>query len=222
VPEPEAAPAPASPTPAAAAAETPAPAAPPTPPLSSPRAIPPGRPDGDPWLDLYGGPTLARRLIPAARRHPELLTAGSRSRELAVHLLAEDPTSPDSLELAARIEALAGRVDSAASKLEDLVFYSGDKVRAAARVAVVWQEAGQRRRACAAWQQAALAGAVDDPHWCQFLRCAAETPGASNLELAERFVNRRAPHLSCSGPEGTPTATASSPRPAERGESPPR
>jgi hypothetical protein len=214
------APAAASPTPAASAAETPALVA--APPLAPPRTLPaepggpPERPHDDPWLDLYGGPTLARRLMSAAGRHPEVLTAGSRSRDLAVHLLAEDPTSPDSLELAARIEALAGRVDSAAAKLEDLVFYSGDKVRAAARVAIVWQEAGQRRRACAAWEQAALAGAVDDPHWCQFLRCAAETPGASNLDLAERFVSGRAPHLSCARPEGTAPATISSPRPAER------
>ncbi len=208
---PTALPAPASPTPAASAAVTPALAANPNPaptpprPPALPRAlpagvVPPEPPDDDPWRDLYRGPTLARRLMPAARRHPEVLAAGPRSRELAVHLLAEDPTSPDSLELAARIEALAGRVDSAASKLEDLVFYSGDKVRAAARVAVVWQEAGQPRRACAAWEQAALAGAVDDPHWCQFLRCAAETPGASNLDLAERFVSGRAPNLSCARP----------------------
>jgi hypothetical protein len=218
----------ASPAPAVSAAETPARAAAPAPapplPPPSPTALPaepagaPGGSDGDPWLGLSGGPTLARRLMPAARRHPELLAAGARSRGLAVQLLAEDPTSPDSLELAARIEALAGRVDSAASKLEDLVFYSGDKVRAASRVAVVWLEAGQRRRACAAWEQAALSGAADDPHWCQFLRCAAETPGASDLDLAERFVRGRAPHLSCVGSEGAaPPATTSSPRPGEQG-----
>ena len=42
-------------------------------------------------------------------------------------LLAEDPTSPESLEFAALVDALAGRVDGAARKLSDLVFYSPDR-----------------------------------------------------------------------------------------------
>lgn len=200
--------------------------APPAPLLGGPPFQPPPGTPGvrgtgpiplDPWRDLYGGPTLARRLLAAVPGHPGLLTAGARSRQLAVHLLSEDPTSPDSLELVARIEVLAGRVDSAASHLEDLVFYSGDKASAASRAARVWQETGQQRRACAAWEQSALAGAVDDPRWCQFLRCAAATPGASSLPVAERFVRARAPQLACAetlrpvSPPGAGAPPASAP-----------
>jgi hypothetical protein len=187
-----------SPTPSLAPPPPPTPSPSPSPSASTPGGPPGQRPSSpDLWRDLYGGPTLARRLIPAARRHPELLEPGPASRDFVVRLLDEDPTSPDSLELAALIEARAGRVDSAASKLEDLVFYSGDKVEGASRVAGVWQRVGQSRRACAAWEQAALAGAVDDPNWCRFLACAAETPGATNLPEARRFVSARAPHLAC-------------------------
>ena len=187
-------------SPAPALAPPPAPTPSPSPVPSAPIAGgPPGPPASaaDLWRALYGGPTLARRLIPAARLHPELLEPSPASRDLVVHLLDEDPTSPDSLELAAVIEARAGRVDSAASKLEDLVFYSGDKVEGASRAAGVWQRVGQSRRACAAWEQAALAGAIDDPHWCRFLACAATTPGATSLPEARRFVSARAPHLAC-------------------------
>jgi tetratricopeptide (TPR) repeat protein len=214
-------------TPGAPPPGSPAPALTPTPspsPVPSPSIAggPPGPLPSTPdlWRALYGGPTLARRLIPAARLHPELLEPSPASRDFVVHLLDEDPTSPDSLELAAIIEARAGRVDSAASKLEDLVFYSGDKVEGASRAAGVWQRVGQRRRACAAWEQAALAGAIDDPHWCRFLACAAATPGATNLPEARRFVSARAPHLACADAPAPGTLPGASVPPASTAAAP--
>lgn len=162
---------------------------------AAPTDAPPGPPPT--VAELQGGPSLARRLIPAARRFPELLAPGARSRQWVDDLIAEDPTSPDSFEIAALIEARAGRTDSAAQKLEELQFFSPDRADAAARVAMVWEEVGAWRRACAAWEQAARLGATDDERWCRFLDCAGRHPGASDLPSAERFVADRAPDLVC-------------------------
>ena len=158
---------------------------------------------------------MARRLIPAARQFPELTLPSARSREWVDRLIAEDPTSADSFELAALIEARAGRDDSAAQKLEELAFFSRDRAEAAARIARVWEQAGQGRRACAAWEQAAKLGADadGDERWCQFLACAADQPGASDRLAAERFVATRAPELLCTR-AGADTDEPPSPAPS--------
>ena len=169
----------------------------PGPPVASAAAAPPTD------ADLFSGPTLAARLVPAARRFPELLAPSARTRMWAERLLAEDPTAPDSLEVAAMIEARAGRTDSAARKLEDLFFYSVDRARGAARSARVWEQVGQGRRACASLENAARSGAFDDSRWCEFVTCAERTPGSSDPVVARRFVTERAPDLLCELPATT-------------------
>ena len=111
-------------------------------------------PGPDEWL--FGGPTLARTLLPLAEMFPDLLAPGLRSRMWADRLIAEDPTSPDSLEVAALIDARAGRLGGAARKLGDLVYYSADRAAGYERTARVWRRVGQVRRACVAFENGPL------------------------------------------------------------------
>ena len=149
---------------------------------------------------LYGGPTLARVLLPLVEVFPDLTAPGLRAREWSERLIAEDPTSPDSLEVAALIDARAGRPDGAARKLGELVFYSPDRALGYARAARVWERAGLDRRACLAWERAANFGAVNDPRWCDLLACVRRSPGAADAESVARYVRDRAPALACVAP----------------------
>jgi len=146
---------------------------------------------------LYHGPTLVRALSAAAAAFPNLLEPGPRSRDWADRLLAEDSTSPDSLELAALIDARAGRTEGAAEKLSDLVFYSSDRAAGYARVARVWERTGEPRRACLAWEKAAHLGAVDDPRWCDLIACLRRNPGAGDADAVARFARLRSTILTC-------------------------
>jgi hypothetical protein len=146
---------------------------------------------------LLGGATLARSLLPLGQAFPHLLAPGPRSAGWAERLVAEDPTAPDSLELAARIDALAGRLDGAGRTLDDMVYFSPDRRTAQARAAAVWEAAGQTRRACVAWARAARAGTPDDPHWCSLYACVKRDPGAGDPEAVARYLRDRAPTLAC-------------------------
>ncbi|MES1206240.1 MAG: hypothetical protein ABUS79_09915 [Pseudomonadota bacterium] len=156
--------------------------------------------------NLFGGPTLARRLVPLAPVFPELTAPGLRSRDWADRLMAEDPTAPDSLEVAALIDARAGRADGAARKLGDLVFYSADRAAGYARAARVWERAGEGRRGCLAWKRATHFGAADDPRWCDLLACARREPGATDPELVVRYIREQAPTLTCAADPATAPA----------------
>jgi hypothetical protein len=146
---------------------------------------------------LYAGPTLARPLLALCQTFPDLTAPSPRSREWADRLIAEDPTSPDSLEVAALIDARAGRLGGAARKLGELVFYSTDRAIGYARAARVWERAGQDRRACRAWEQAAHLGALDDPRWCDLLACARRDTAVGDERAMVDYVRKRAPGLAC-------------------------
>ncbi|HEX2657746.1 MAG TPA: hypothetical protein VHU40_05720, partial [Polyangia bacterium] len=157
---------------------------------------------------LLAGPTLARVLLPAAARFPQILDPSPRSRLWAERLLTEDPTSPDSLELAALIDARAGRDGGAARKLTDLVFYSADRAQAYGRAARVWEKAGRPRLACASWAKAARLGPRDDPAWCQLKTCLESDPGAGDAAAVASHIKERAPGLPCVAPEPPPPEEA--------------
>jgi hypothetical protein len=165
--------------------------------------VEPGREDR-----LLRGPTLARVLLPLLAAFPDLTAPGERSRLWAEWLVTEDPTAADALEASALIDARAGRVDAAARKLEDLVFYSADRASGHARAAVVWERAHNDRRACRAWERAALLGTIDDPRWCSLLACLRRDPGSGDAAGAASFVAARAPSLAC---ETTPDPTTAPP-----------
>jgi hypothetical protein len=163
---------------------------------------------------LLRGPTLARVLLPLLAAFPDLTAPGDRSRLWAEWLVAEDPTAVDALEASALIDARALRVDAAARKLVDLVFYSADRATGHARAAAVWERASNDRRACRAWERAALLGAIDDPRWCNLLACLRRDPGAGNAEIASAYVATRAPSLVCQGAPDGPNPGNEPPQPS--------
>lgn len=146
---------------------------------------------------LSTGPTLARALLPAAAAFPQLLAPGPRSRLWAQRLLAEDPTSPDSQELAALIDARAGRLGGAEQRLADMVFFSVDRAAGYERAARVWSQVGDTRRECWAWDHATRVGPIDDPRWCRLLACARRDPGAADPIAVVAHLRDQAPALAC-------------------------
>jgi len=149
---------------------------------------------------LSTGPTLARALLPAATAYPQLLAPGPRARLWAQRLLAEDPTSPDSLEVAALIDARAGRLGGAEQKLADLVFFSLDRAAGYERAARVWNQVGDVRRECWAWDHATRIGPADDPRWCGLLACARRDPGGVDPNAVAARIREQAPALACDAP----------------------
>jgi len=146
---------------------------------------------------LSTGPTLARALLPAAAAFPQLLAPGPRSRLWAQRLLAEDATSPDSQELAALIDARAGRMGGAEQRLVDLVFFSIDRAAGYERAAGVWNRVGDTRRECWAWDHATRLAPRDDPRWCKLLACARRDPGAADASVVAAHIRDQAPALAC-------------------------
>jgi|GEM_PF-1779594 len=161
---------------------------------------------------LLAGPTLARALLPAASRFPQLLDPSPRSRLWSERLVIEDPSSADSLEVAALIDARAGREGGAARKLTDLVFYSGDRAQAYVRAARVWEKAGRQRLACASWAKAARLGPRDDPAWCALKACLESDPGAGDAAAVAAHIKEQAPGMECVAPSESlvPQANAAS------------
>lgn len=172
--------------------------------LASAEAFKSAAPRTPPAADdlLSTGPSLARVLLPAVAAYPQLLAPGPRSRLWGQRLLAEDPTSPDSLEVAALIEARAGRLGGAEQRLVDLVFYSPDRATGYERAAQVWKQVGDVRRECLAWDHATREGPVDDPRWCGLLACARRDPGGVDPNAIASYIREKAPALACEPPPG--------------------
>jgi len=173
--------------------------------LPRPTALPA---DGD---LLSTGPTLARALLPAAAAFPQLLAPGPRARLWAQRLLAEDPTSPDSLEVAALIDARAGRLGGAEQKLADLVFFSVDRATGYQRAAQVWNQVGDVRRECWAWDHATRVAPLDDPRWCSLLACARRDPGGVDPDAVAARIREQAPALACDAPAAPPPTAGTPP-----------
>ena len=172
-------------------------------------AAPSAAPAADDLLST--GPTLARALLPAVAVYPQLLAPGARSRLWADRLLAEDPTSPDSLEVAALIDARAGRLGGAAQRLGDLVFFSMDRAAGYERAARVWNQVGDVRRECLAWDHATRVAANDDPRWCRLLACARRDPGGADAVAIAAHIRQQAPALDCAPPVPPPAEPAAPP-----------
>jgi len=172
-------------------------------------AVPPAADD-----KLDRGPTLARVLLPLARAFPQILEPGPRSRLWSEQLLAEDSRAPDSLEVAALIDALAGRFGGAERKLRELVFFSRDRAAANERAAHVWQVVGRSRQECTAWKHATRVGAVDDPRWCELLACVKRDPGAGDAATVAAHIRARAPALACGGEAPAPFESDGADQPA--------
>ncbi len=148
---------------------------------------------GDPDEFVLGGPLLAARLLPLASKDPDVLAPGTRSRKWADLILAEDPTSPDALELAAVVDGLAGRVGGTERKLIDMVFYTPDRSAGLQRAARVWERVGQPRAACAAWLRAARWNdEPEDDLWRKVIACTRQDPGAGDWQAVRRYVLERA------------------------------
>ena len=108
-------------------------------------------------------------------------------------LLAEDPTSPDVLELVAVIWGRAGRFGGTERMLMELAYHSPDRAAGIARGAAVWERVGRPREACAQWIRAARwRDDPEDPVWRKALACARRDPGAGDPKAIRDYVVSRA------------------------------
>jgi hypothetical protein len=148
--------------------------------------------DVDRWVQ--SGPLLSRRLLPLVVAAPELLATGPQARRWADKLLEEDPTSPDTQELAALIDGLARRFGGTERKLIDLVYYSPDRFDGLVRGAAVWERVGRPREACVMHVRAARwRDDPEDPIWRQAIACTRHDPGAGDWYAIRQYVLERAP-----------------------------
>jgi tetratricopeptide (TPR) repeat protein len=153
-----------------------------------PRQVPS---DLDGWM--VSGATVSARLLPLARSHPELLDGGARARRWIDLLLAEDPTAPDAVELAAIVFGRAGRFGGTERMLMELAYYTPDRADGLARGAAVWDHLGRTREACAQWIRAARWR--DDPEdalWRRAISCSRKDPGAGDWRAIRSYVLGRA------------------------------
>ena len=152
---------------------------------------------GQPPADVDGyvleGAALSARLLPMVATFPWLLDHQTRAQSWAELLLAEDPTSPDVLELVALIWGRAGRHGGTERMLTELVYYSPDRAAGLARGAVVWEKIGRPREACAQWIRAARwRDDPEDPIWRTAIACARRDPGAGDAKAIRDYVVSRA------------------------------
>lgn len=154
----------------------------------------PGLPEGtdlDSWL--FGGAVLGLRLLPLVEAVPGVLDDRERALRWAEILLAEDPTSPDALELVALIFGRAGRFGGTERMLVELAFHSPDRAAGLARGAVVWERLGRGREACAAWIRAARwRDDAEDLGWRKAITCSRKDPGAGDWRAIRDYVVARA------------------------------
>ncbi|HVR63738.1 MAG TPA: hypothetical protein VMU50_17675 [Polyangia bacterium] len=165
--------------------------APPPAPTAAPPAPPPGV-DLERWVS--SGPTLSRRLLPLLASTPALLAPGDQSRDWALALQGEDPTSPAVQEITAVIDGLARRFGGVERKLGDLVYYSPDRYDGFLRAAAVWERVARPREACVLRVRAARWR--DDPEdtlWRDIIACTRADPGAGDWRAIRRYVLDRAP-----------------------------
>src|SRR6185436_15322750 len=97
-----------------------------------------GKPPADVDAYVLEGASLSARLLPLVAAFPWLLDHRTRALFWADALLAEDPTSPDVLELVAEIFGRAGRFGGTERMLTELTYYSPDRAAGIARGAAVW------------------------------------------------------------------------------------
>jgi hypothetical protein len=147
--------------------------------------------DVERWV--LGGPTLSGRLLPLAAAVPAILDDVPRALRWADILLEEDPTSPEVLELVALIFGRAGRFGGTDRMLMELTFHTPDRAAGLARGAVVWEQLGRPREACAQWIRAARwRDEPADPLWRKALSCARKDPGAGSWQEIRAYVLARA------------------------------
>ena len=161
------------------------------------RRAPPSGAAGQPPADVdqyvLEGAALSARLLPLMATFPWLLDHQTRALSWAELLLAEDPTSPDVLELVALIWGRAGRHGGTERMLTELVYYSPDRAVGLARGAVVWEKVGRPREACAQWIRAARwRDDPEDPTWRTAIACARRDPGAGDAKAIRDYVVSRA------------------------------
>ena len=159
----------------------------------SPALVPGGKPPADVDNYVLEGASLSARLLPLVAAFPWLLDHRTRSLFWADALLAEDPTSPDVLELVAEIFGRAGRFGGTERMLTELTYYSPDRAAGIARGAGVWERVGRPREACAQWIRAARwRDDPEDPVWRKALACARRDPGAGDPKAIRDYVVSRA------------------------------
>jgi tetratricopeptide (TPR) repeat protein len=160
---------------------------------SVPDARGPSQPPADVDAYVLAGATLSARLLPLVTAFPWLLDHQTRAQSWAELLLAEDPTSPDVLELVALIWGRARRFGGTERMLTELVYHTPDRAAAIARGAVVWEKIGRPREACAQWIRAARwRDDPDDPTWRSAIACARRDPGAGDAKAIRDYVVSRA------------------------------
>jgi hypothetical protein len=147
--------------------------------------------DVDRWV--HSGPLLSRRLLPLVAAAPELLATGAQARRWADKLLEEDPTSPETQEVAALIDGLARRFGGTERKLIDLVYYSPDRFDGLVRGAAVWERVGRPREACVMHVRAARwRDDPEDPIWRRAIACTRQDPGVGDWQAIRQYVLARA------------------------------
>jgi hypothetical protein len=152
-----------------------------------------GKPPADVDGYVLGGATLSARLLPLVAALPDVLVDQARALSWAELLLAEDPTSPDALEVVALIFGRARRFGGTERMLMELAYYSPDRAAGIARGAVVWDRLGRTREACAQWIRAARwRDDPEDPVWRKALACARRDPGAGDARAIRDYVVTRA------------------------------
>jgi hypothetical protein len=159
--------------------------------------VPPFAKEGQAPADIdgyaYGGASLSARLLPLVGTFPWVLDHQTRALAWAELLLAEDPTSPDVLELVAVIWGRAGRFGGTERMLMELVYYTPDRAAGLARGAAVWERVGRPREACAQWIRAARwRDDPEDPTWRKALACTRADPGAGDPKAIRDYVVSRA------------------------------
>jgi hypothetical protein len=160
-----------------------------SPPPPPPPTVLPTDPEG--WV--LGGPALSARLLPLAAAFPAVLDDGPRALRWAEILLAEDPSSPDVLELVALVFGRAGRLGGTDRMLMELTFHTPDRAAGLARGAAVWERLGRPREACAQWIRAARwRDEAADPTWRKAIACARKDPGAGDWREIRAYVLGRA------------------------------
>ncbi len=147
--------------------------------------------DVDGWV--LAGPALSTRLVPLATAFPAILDDVPRALRWAELLLAEDPSSPDVLELVATIFGRAGRFGGTERMLMELAYHTPDRAAGLARGATVWERVGRPREACAQWIRAARwRDQPEDPLWVKAAACARHDPGAGDWQEIRAYVLGRA------------------------------
>jgi len=158
-----------------------------------PAAVAGGRPPADVDSYVLAGASLSGRLLPLVTAFPWLLDHQTHALSWAELLLAEDPTSPDVLELVALIFGRAGRTGGTERMLMEMAYHSPNRAAGMARGATVWERLGRPREACAQWIRAARwRDDPEDPVWRNAVDCARRDPGAGDAKAIRDYVLSRA------------------------------